>query len=319
MRLSRRRAPKSGPSARESNGALSLQPYAPYTNIIMLVSTTFLITSLSLSTLSAEALVRNPPKTHCPAKKTVPHLPANQAALSIPAGETTSFVALGRGVQVSSCELESGSDSDLETETDLTEPGPTGTLLDPQNYTCATAGGNWTSVGAVAQLFDVSCLTSSHHFDSLPTSALKIAFEPRDSPSAACGKIQIGKRAILGHKKHHHRSPTNDLTKALLLDEIRIFCPAAPSLSFAYLGFHSFVTFNATLSPKFDFSASQKKKNAYVIAAKVGSVPSPQDPKKDVAWLELAAKDPKGTLAKTVFRTYTAGGQPPVGTVSYIF
>jgi hypothetical protein len=272
----------------------------------MFFSNTLIIsTTLSLSTLSYATIIRNPPQTHCPSAKILPKLPANQTALAVPAGEKTSFAALGRGVQ---------------------------------NYTCSAAG-NWTSVGAVAQLFDISCLTSSHNFLSLPSEALKIPFDPHYNASAACGKIQIGKRITLagteptststhgpkpsskrdflprsGNRRHPKPppAPSSNFTSSLLLDEITTFCPAAPTRSFAYLGLHSFVTFNSTLSPKFDFSASQHKPD-YVIAAKVGSLPSPQNSTKDVAWLELAAKDPKGTLAKTVFRTYTAGGQPPAG------
>ncbi|KAM0751034.1 hypothetical protein T439DRAFT_325190 [Meredithblackwellia eburnea MCA 4105] len=72
---------------------------------------------------------------------------------------------------------------------------------------------------------------------------------------------------------------------------------ASPSLSVAgYLGFHVFLSVAGTLTPDFDFSATQGP-GQLVLAAKTASVPSPDDPAKDVAWLQLTGKS--GNLAKT--------------------
>lgn len=73
------------------------------------------------------------------------------------------------------------------------------------------------------------------------------------------------------------------------------------------------------LSPKWDFTSSGKfagNADAFVVAKGVGSLPSPDDPSKDVAWLEVQAV--QGEIADVVFRTDTVGGQPP-SSVSFCF
>jgi hypothetical protein len=80
------------------------------------------------------------------------------------------------------------------------------------------------------------------------------------------------------------------------------------------LGQHYFVTNPITgvgISPKWDFTSSGQtagNPNAFVIAAKVASIPAPTGPN-DVAWLSLDSV--QGELATQVFRTDTRGGQPP--------
>ena len=83
------------------------------------------------------------------------------------------------------------------------------------------------------------------------------------------------------------------------------------------LGQHYFVL-NPTpggtgISPTFDFRADSAvgDPNAYVIARKIGDIPSPVDPTTNVDWLELEAIDGQGSLAKYMFRILTARGQPP--------
>lgn len=60
------------------------------------------------------------------------------------------------------------------------------------------------------------------------------------------------------------------------------------------------------ISPGF-FSRKDSKK---AVLARVGSA-NASDPVNDVAWLQLGALPGQDTLAKTVLRVYTAGGQPP--------
>jgi len=47
-----------------------------------------------------------------------------------------------------------------------------------------------------------------------------------------------------------------------------------------------------------------------VVGTKNASLAAPE-PAADVTWLMLDAIDGQGTLAKTVFRVHTYGGQPP--------
>lgn len=62
----------------------------------------------------------------------------------------------------------------------------------------------------------------------------------------------------------------------------------------------------ASASPGF-FAANDK-----VVASRVKNVKAIVDPAHNVDWLQLVAVTGQGTLAKSVFRIDTAGGQPPV-------
>jgi len=77
------------------------------------------------------------------------------------------------------------------------------------------------------------------------------------------------------------------------------------------LGDHFFITNPITgtgVSPEFNFASSQKTANPFVVAKKTGDIPSNCDPKDDVDWLMLS--NVQGSLATTVFRVQTKGGQP---------
>ncbi|KAI5481316.1 hypothetical protein MNV49_004938 [Pseudohyphozyma bogoriensis] len=215
--------------------------------------------------------------THCDATSFVPTFPSD--ALSVPAGDTPNFVAVGRGVQ---------------------------------NYTCSNA--TWTSIGAVASLYDVSCYDSSTYADlvtsalSIPTSTTKRSerhlFAPRFGPQGN------NHRSSPPPNSHHGGQPSgtaNSTTAAAATTTptttTNVLDPSA------LLGLHTFVTVNGTLTPKFDFTASQHDASAYVLATKTATVNSPDNSTSDVAWLQLTAEE--GSLASTVFRIDTAGGQPP--------
>ena len=84
------------------------------------------------------------------------------------------------------------------------------------------------------------------------------------------------------------------------------------------LGRHYFVK-NPTpggsgVVPTFDFRADSQTGNpdAYVIATKIGDIPSPFRPSVNIDWLELKGISGQGTLAKFAFRILTSGGQPPL-------
>jgi len=179
--------------------------------------------------------------TGCNMPNAKPNLPTNQTALAVPAAETVENIALGVGVQ---------------------------------NYTCSSAG-TFTSVGAVAELLDISCFVGTQEFGQLTTLAFDIF--------NATKSITV-----------------NDVIKAL-------------GSSFGVLGQHYFVTnpFTGTgVSPTFDFRAASRKgdPNAFVIANKTGDIPAPSG-SQDVDWLELTGAI--GDLAKHVFRIDTKAGQPP--------
>ncbi|KAF7325650.1 hypothetical protein MKEN_00414900 [Mycena kentingensis (nom. inval.)] len=162
----------------------------------------------------------------------------------------------------------------------LVEPahGPSfiGLAIGTQNYTCKD--GTYTNVGAVAELFDVSCLLGSPEFPHLQD----IAYDAwKFAPASEPGTIQS---IISGLSKYY--------------------------ASFV-LGEHYFVPnpSGTGLSPVWDFRHSfPDNHNALVLAEKVGGIPAPTGPP-DVDWLSL--KSVSGDLATQVFRTDTVGGSPP--------
>ncbi|KAA1472028.1 hypothetical protein DENSPDRAFT_880953 [Dentipellis sp. KUC8613] len=180
----------------------------------------------------------------CSVPSSVLQLPSNQTTLTAPSS-APNFVALGVGVQ---------------------------------NYTCANTS-TYSNTGAVAELFDISCLFKTPIFGSIQDIVFAAWSEfPDDIPITA---IETGFR-ILGN----------------------------PDV----LGQHYFVknpSGAAGNSPVFDFTSSGQfngNKNAFILAAKSGDIPSP-DSKSDVDWLSLNRVS--GELADQVFRVETRGGQPP--------
>ncbi|CAL1699294.1 unnamed protein product [Somion occarium] len=147
-----------------------------------------------------------------------------------------------------------------------------------QNYTC-TQSNNFTNVGAVAELIDVSCLAGSSVFRQLPDQ-------------------------LYDSWVNFNQSSVQEI-----IDHLHVLNP--PEI----LAQHYFVSNPTTgqgLSPKWDFTSSGKfsgNKDAFFVGRGQGSLPAPTDPKKDINWLEVA--NVQGSIANTVFRTDTRGGQPP--------
>lgn len=142
----------------------------------------------------------------------------------------------------------------------------------------------------MAKLYDISAIPPSC-YPNLPTISLAI-------PVSALTKVST---------KAGARLPS-------------IPAPTAPSaiksaIAKSFLGDHFFVSVNGTLFPVFDFQAT-KGGGQFVRASRSGSIPSPNNPAVNVAWLQLAAVD--GALAKTVYRLNTAGGQPPTSVRDFI-
>ena len=136
------------------------------------------------------------------------------------------------------------------------------------------------STGAVAELIDVSCYTSAPFFDTLQDELLP-------AWDALSQEVSIQQA----------------------LDFVHFLNPPAS------LAQHYFVpnpTTGQGLSPKWDFTSSGRfagNADAYVVGKGVGTLPSPDDPSKDVAWLQV--QNVQGKIADTVFRYDTVGGQPP--------
>ncbi|KAI0346690.1 hypothetical protein BDW22DRAFT_1426116 [Trametopsis cervina] len=145
-----------------------------------------------------------------------------------------------------------------------------------QNYTCGAAG-TYTSAGAFAELFDLSCV-SPKAFDTLTEDAFAVW---KVVPSFVTPQKIISTLAGIG----------------------------SPEV----LGQHYFVTNTSggALTPKWDFTSASEagNPNAYVLGARTGTIPSPTNPTVDVDWLSL--KNAGGELADQVFRVQTQGGQPP--------
>jgi len=152
--------------------------------------------------------------------------------------------------------------------------------LGTQNYSCATTG-KFASAGALATLFDIRAIDNSPISANITQLALAI--------------FTINRAAVTAVEKLLSKTPVE-------------------------LGQHFFIAnpYGAppAILPEFNFVSSQHDPSAFVIANKTGDVPAPNNPSVNVDWLELVNVQKttpvsSGTLANTIFRLSTAGGQPP--------
>ena len=181
-------------------------------------------------------------------------------------------------------------------------PTAVGVAFGVQNYTCST-NNNFTSVfflakgltvltcavlcifsstGAVAQLYDISCLSQSS--PDLFTTIQEPLYDA-----------------------------WVNLTSEITVQEITAIIPALLSPD-VILADHYFVPnpSGSGLSPVWDFRATQRfhgNQNAFILAAGVGSVAAPVDPAHNINWLRV--RKVSGDIADEVYRTDTIGGQPP--------
>jgi hypothetical protein len=134
------------------------------------------------------------------------------------------------------------------------------------------------STGAVAELFDISCLYGTSLFDKLPDDAIKLWSE----------------------------APSHLTISEVIKDLSYMKNPIV-------LGEHYFITNPITgtgLSPRWDFTshAFRGNPNAFVVGTTVGNLAAPTG-SQDINWLYLTAA--QGELANEVYRTDTRLGQPP--------
>jgi len=141
-----------------------------------------------------------------------------------------------------------------------------------QNYTC-TSFGNYSSIGAVAVLYDTSCLSGQPKFDTIQNDTFDLW--------SAC--------------------PNQDPNDPAVAQELKQKYNIKPIID------HFFVEQNNTLSPFFNGRASGPANGAFVLAKKAGDIPSP-DNHDNIDWLELL--NVSGELAKVVYRIHTVKGQP---------
>jgi hypothetical protein len=145
-----------------------------------------------------------------------------------------------------------------------------------QNYTC-NSNGTFDNVGAVAQLFEISCLFGRPEFSTIQ----KVAF----SEWAASPSTNPLEPELVQLMKNKHNINVE--------------------------GQHYFVNQNNTLVPVWDLRSSGENAgnpNAIVFAQKVKSASSPDGPE-NIDWVEL--KKLSGGLANLVYRVDTVKGQPP--------
>ncbi|KAF7365918.1 hypothetical protein MVEN_00467000 [Mycena venus] len=208
-----------------------------------------LLSALSSAALLVVALPPGPPPRPgaCDPSGAIMDLPSGQTQLVAP---TTAplFVALGVGIQ---------------------------------NYTCTASTLKYTSTGAVASLFDLSCIDKSPAFASIQTTA----FNAWNAAPAGASANTVGGRI------------------------------GTPTL----LGFHYFVTSpsGTGISPKWDFTSTGKfagNSSAFVTGSKVGDITAPTDSATNVDW--LAINNIEGSLASKIFRIDTVNGQPPTSCVA---
>ncbi|KAJ7185284.1 hypothetical protein C8R46DRAFT_845430, partial [Mycena filopes] len=151
-----------------------------------------------------------------------------------------------------------------------------------QNYTCSPTTLKYTSTGAVASLFDISCIDKTPVFAGIQN----VAFTAWKAMPSGVSANTLGTKI------------------------------GAPTL----LGFHYFVpaASGTGLSPKWDFTSTGHNAGnatAFVIGAKVGDITDPtNNAAVNVDWLAL--NNAGGSLASKVFRVDTVNGQPPTSCVA---
>ncbi|KAJ7018187.1 hypothetical protein C8F04DRAFT_1214700 [Mycena alexandri] len=150
-----------------------------------------------------------------------------------------------------------------------------------QNYTCNASTLKYTSTGAVASLFDISCLDTTPAFASIQT----VGFNAWKALPASVTADDLGAKV------------------------------GAPLL----LGYHYFVTApsGTGISPKWDFTSTGKfagNSSAFFLGSKVGDITDATNAAVNVDWLAL--NNVQGSLASKVFRVDTVSGQPPASCVA---
>jgi hypothetical protein len=180
----------------------------------------------------------------CDVSSAVLPLPAGQTTLQQPTNESAHFIGVAFGVQ---------------------------------NYTCSSAN-TYTSVGAVAELFDISCYYGSPLFNIIQEPLFEMWSKLPD-----------------------------DITVQEAIEFLPSYVPVD-----LILAQHYFINTTGVLSPTWDFRASQRFHDvgdALFVGKSRASLPDPVNATESVAWLDV--EHVSGDIAAEVFRVSTVGGQPP--------
>jgi Protein of unknown function (DUF3455) len=144
-------------------------------------------------------------------------------------------------------------------------------------------GGSGSSLGAVSQIFDVSCLFGKPKFSNIQEDAFSIW--------SGC--------------------PSTDPLEPMIAQLFKRLW------DIPVVGQHYFVDGdNDTLVPVFDFTSSGQtkgNKSAILFGKKIADVQSP-DGSDNIDWLEL--QKVSGELADNLYRVFTVKGQPPASVSS---
>ena len=213
---------------------------------------------LSITLLLSTSLAFARPLIRCDIHHARLILPSNQTKLiAPPASLPPSFIAGAIGVQNYTCDFAT------QTYTCVVMIGCT--FISYKSHTVLS------NIGAVAELFDISCLYDSPGF----------------------GTIQDNMFADWSRKPDSFT--IQDLTKENEQDP-------------AVLGQHYFISNGTATAPKWDFTSASECGNAeaYSVGAKIGDLPVPGS---NVDWLSLESVE--GDLADLIYRVDTRSGLPP--------
>lgn len=156
-----------------------------------------------------------------------------------------------------------------------------GVAMGTQNYTCDSTGKNTTYNGAFAKLFDISCFVNTPMFAGI-----------QDKVFEAVG----------------------DAKGQDLIDKVLSVVPTCPMGLGDHFHIANPVPGATGLSPVWDFRTAVKKDdpNGYITAKEAGTLDSPAGPS-NIKWVRLDNIGGQfgGSLASTVMRVDTKGGQPP--------
>ncbi|KIJ55114.1 hypothetical protein M422DRAFT_152275 [Sphaerobolus stellatus SS14] len=184
----------------------------------------------------------------------------------------SSVAALASAAPSASCKL-----ADVQVPLNGSLVAPTGSLefvalgVGTQNYSCSAAG-TFSSIGALATLYDASCFVNL-------VSVVTSKFTGSCEFGIAALQGALGRKpVVLGHH-YFINNPTGAAGVSPVFD--------------------------------FRADSEKGNPSAFVTLSKTGDVPAPVNPATNVDWLDLTAIPGQGSLASQVYRVTTIGGQPP--------
>ncbi|KAG0150076.1 hypothetical protein CROQUDRAFT_682693 [Cronartium quercuum f. sp. fusiforme G11] len=195
-----------------------------------------------------------------------------------------------------------------------------------QNYTCSLVSGtpNWNPVGAVAELRDLTGITTS------PVNIAREAIR-KEAQSALASYPHLATHYFVAHDPAplpgFFFEPNKDEKRILLSHQAEKKIDQQRRMAFTGNSHYPEVTSASQMKYETSFTSELKyglvrestgtsevgglptEKGKFIIAAKMGSIPSPDDPTQNVPWLAL--KGIEGDAARFILRTDTQLGVAP--------